>query len=91
MCGKCETCACLGSLRKSVKGAHAQGMITELVGDHRKGYMSQRVAYYDKRLLAASQPHLYASIIFGEWLFASEYTRICILTQCSIYVVKLVV
>ena len=72
VCGKCETCACLGSLRKSVKGAHAQGMITELVGDHRKGYMSQRVAYYEKRLLAASQPHLYGSIIFGESLFASN-------------------
>jgi hypothetical protein len=49
-----------------MKGSYAQGMITELVGDHRKGYMSQRVAYYQKRFLAASQPHLYASIIFGE-------------------------
>ena len=61
--GKCQICADIKNLRRSVKGYALQEAVTALIGYHRGAYMSQRISYYERKFQSSSYPTYFASYI----------------------------
>lgn len=61
--GKCNICAVLSQLRKSVSEGFKRGLLTELHAYHRTMYMGERQTYYDRQEMSRQNPHDIGSFI----------------------------